>query len=108
MVTMTTRATKRLATCKEERKSLLQTSALPKAPLGGVRGTTGHCSVLCERMFASESRQRFADLTDNPELPSLLSPGAKLGCRLTALLPCPTQGTIQGPKMGLGREEILL
>lgn len=85
MVTMTTKATKKLATCKEERKSLLQTSGLPKAPLGvplpaaAARGTTGHCSILCEGMFASENRQGFADLTDNPKLPSLLSPGGQAG-----------------------------
>lgn len=41
MVTMTTRATKKLATCREERKSLLQTAGLPKAPLGVVRAQLG-------------------------------------------------------------------
>lgn len=95
MVTMTTRATKKLATCREERKSLLQTAGLPKAPLGVVRAQLG---ILCERMFASESRQGFADLTDNSEFPPCS--GAADGQL------CPKRAK-PGSKMGLGREEIL-
>lgn len=60
MVTITTKATKKLATCKKGRNNFSKHQGLPKRPLGlsspaaSASGTTGHCSILCEQTIASE------------------------------------------------------
>lgn len=60
MVTMTTKATKKLATCKKERDHISKRQRFPKPPLGlsshaaPANGTSGPCSILCEQTIASE------------------------------------------------------
>jgi len=75
MVTITTKATKRLATCKKERNHFSRRQGFPKPPLGLLLlQPTCHCGILCEQMIASEKQARILQITQiTPKFPHMVA-----------------------------------